>query len=331
MNRKDRRKFIKNTGITIGALAVAPGILSCGSKTEQSTEGDHMEMPSSDNPPWSFDISLAEWSFHRALNANEFTNLEFPLKTKELGINAVEYVSSFFRGKVTDSSYLQELNGITDNNGIRNVLIMVDGEGGLGDTDFTNRNTAVDNHHKWVDAAKYLGCHSIRVNAYGRGTSEEVSDAAIDGLGKLCEYGAQNEINIIVENHGGYSSNGKWLTNVIEQVNNPYCGTLPDFGNFKIADNEFYDHYQGIEEMMKYAKGVSAKGHNFDFSSDSFICTGSGNVETGTIDFERMLKIVKAAGYTGYIGIEYEGSQMPESENIAHIRKILEELRQKLA
>ena len=271
-----------------------------------------------------FKISLAEWSLHKTLNAGKLTNMEFPAKAKnDFGIDALEYVNQFFKDKAQDQAYLQELKQRTIDLDMTNVLIMIDQEGGLGGTVDAKRMEAVENHYKWVEAAKFLGCHSIRVNAYGEGSAEDVMAAAVDGLGRLTEFGADHEIGIIVENHGGYSSNGKWLSEVMKQVNNPNCGTLPDFGNFCIErdpDNrseciEEYDRYQGTEELMPYAKGVSAKSNAFD---------ESGN-ETST-DFHKMLTIVKDAGFRGHIGVEYEGSELSEDEGIKATKALLEKV-----
>lgn len=263
-----------------------------------------------------FKISLAEWSLHKTLFAKQMTNMEFPeMAAKTFGIHAVEYVNQFFKDKAQDKTYLKELKQRAKDNGVTNVLIMIDGEGNLGGTNDQERLKAVENHYKWVEAAKFLGCHSIRVNAAGKGTAEEVKAAAIDGLGKLSEFAAKLKMNVIVENHGSYSSNGQWLSDVMRQVNMKNCGTLPDFGNFYE-----YDRYQGVEELMPFAKGVSAKSHDFD---------ANGN-DTG-IDYARMLKIVKAAGYRGYIGIEYEGSKISEVEGIKATKLLLEKAGAELA
>ena len=197
---------------------------------------------------------------------------------------------------------------------VASVLIMIDGEGHLGDPDEAKRRQAVENHFKWVEAAKFLGCHSIRVNAHSEGSYEEQLDRAADGLRRLSEFGEKHEIGVIVENHGGLSSNGKWLVGVIKKVDNKWCGTLPDFGNF-----QDYDRYQGVEEMMPYAKAVSAKTHDFD---------EKGN-ETHT-DYRRMMQIVLDAGYDGYVGIEYEGGKLSEPEGIRASKKLLERVREEL-
>jgi L-ribulose-5-phosphate 3-epimerase len=261
-----------------------------------------------------FKISLAEWSLHNALFAKKLTNLDFPRVAKnEFGITAVEYVNQFWMDKARDAAYLAELKKITSGEGITNVLIMCDNEGDLGDLDQSKRRKAVENHFKWVEAAKTLGCHSIRVNARSTGTYDEQIDRAADGLRQLSEFGAQHGLGVIVENHGGLSSNGEWLAATIRKVGLPNCGTLPDFGNFTIGKGEEYDRYKGVAEMMPFAKGVSAKSEEFD---------AAGN-ETRT-DYRRMMKIVAAAGYRGFVGIEYSGKGLDEYAGIRATRKLLE-------
>ncbi len=271
-----------------------------------------------------FKISLAEWSLHRALfgrSERKIDHLDFAKVSKEeFGIDAVEYVNQFFKDKAKDTSYLGEMKKRAADLGVRSLLIMVDGEGRLGDPDTAKRDQAVDNHKKWVEAAVFLGCHSIRVNAASAGSWDEQLQFAADGLSKLTEFAEDMNMNVIVENHGGLSSNAKWLTSVMKRVDHPHCGTLPDFGNFRIKDGEFYDRYQGVDELMEFAKAVSAKTHNFD---------ESGN-ETAT-DYVKMMKIVLAHNYHGYVGIEYEGSKLDEFEGIRKSKALLERVRSELA
>jgi sugar phosphate isomerase/epimerase len=249
-----------------------------------------------------FKISLAEWSLHRALgNGKTITNLDFPrIAKKTYNLDAVEYVSTFFKGKGEDQAYLTALKDSCSKYGVKSLIIMVDGEGNLADTSLAVRTKAVENHYKWVKAAKFLGCHSIRVNAAGRGTMGQMQAAAIDGLSKLSTYAADYGINVIVENHGGNSSIGKWLAEIMKTVNKPNCGTLPDLGNFYE-----YDRYKGVADMMPYAKGVSGKTHDFD---------AEGN-ET-QIDYAKMMKIISDSKYSGYIDVEYEGNILSEDEGI---------------
>lgn len=270
-----------------------------------------------------FKISLAQWSLHRALRAKgaKITNLDFPaLAKKEYGLDAVEYVNQFFKDKARDEKYLKELKKRCSDHGVTSVLIMCDGEGNLGDPDDARRKKAVANHHQWVEAAKFLGCHSIRVNAYSRGSFDEQMKLAADGLRSLCEYADKHQINVIVENHGGLSSNGEWLVGVMKKVDHKRAGTLPDFGNFRLDKDKEYDRYKGVKEMMPYAKGVSAKSHDFD---------EKGN-ETHT-DYVKMLTIVLDAGYRGHVGIEYEGRKLSEPEGIKATKKLLERVRDQLA
>jgi len=219
-------------------------------------------------------------------------------------------VNQFFMKKGKDQTYLADFKSRADSEGVKILLIMCDGEGNLGDADEAKRIKAVENHYQWADAAKFFGCHSIRVNAYSTGTPDEQRDRAADGLRRLSEYGAKLGLNVIVENHGGLSSHGDWLVSVMKKVNLPNCGTLPDFGNF-----QDYDRYKAVAEMMPFAKAVSAKAHDFDEQGNC--------VET---DYRKMLKIVRDAGYRGHFGIEYEGSKFSEPEGIRATKKLLEKV-----
>jgi sugar phosphate isomerase/epimerase len=315
----ERREFIKKVSLAAGGLTLMTALPSYLFAEDEKKKFD-------------FKISLAQWSLHKALFSKKLAALDFPVTAaKDFGAQGVEYVNQFFADKAKDMEFLKALKQRADDNGVKNVLIMIDGEGPLADKDKTIRNQAVENHYKWVEAAKFLGCHSIRVNLHGDNLTEsEWKSAAIEGLGKLTEFGVKNKINVIVENHGSYSSNAKLLTDVIRQINNTRCGTLPDFGNFCVRREkgdmwqspcvEFYDMYKGVEEMLPYAKGVSAK--SFDFDAD-------GN-ET-TIDFRKMLKLVKDSGFKGYIGVEYEGNRMSEEDGIRATKKLLEKIRTELA
>ena len=315
MSNTSRRKFIAQVA---GATSFGLLYYACAPHKKMMSSNSY----GADNSMAGFfEISLAEWSFHRALFAKKMTNLDFPVVAKQqYGINAVEYVNQFFKDKAEDTNYLNELLKRCKDNGLKNHLIMCDGEGELGDLDDAKRMKAVENHYKWVNAAKYLGCKTIRVNAAGTGTAQDVQKAAIDGLGRLAEYGAKENINVIVENHGGYSSNGEWLTGVMKSINKPNIGVLPDFNNFCIKREggkctEEYDRYKGVTEMMPYAKGASAKTIDFD---------ANGNcIET---DYYRMLKIIKDSGFHGYLGIEYEGEKASEDEGVRKTKALLEKV-----
>lgn len=310
MSPTNRRNFMKSLGLLGLSAGISPFVFQACKQASTQDQIEEMVLNSL------FPISLAQWSLHKMLFAKELDNLDFAAFTKDqFGIEAVEYVNAFFKDKALDVAYLTDMKTRAEDKGVKSLLIMVDGEGYLGDVESSSRNEAVENHKKWVEAAKFLGCHSIRVNAFGRGTAEEVAVAATDGLRALASFAKPFDIHVIVENHGSYSSNGRWLAEVIEGTGMDNCGTLPDFGNFCIRRSdgsewggacvEEYDRYLGVSEMMPFAKGVSAKTYDFD---------AQGNcIET---DYVRMLQIVKDAGYSGYVGIEYEGSQLSEIEGI---------------
>ncbi len=346
-----RRHFTRTLGLgSLGLYAGASSILAACNKTPGNKEDiDQEEMEAVAEPELFFKISLAQWSLHKSYFGKSFElgwqkfgemmqedpssvlmgdikPIDFPIIARqEFGIGGVEYVNQFFKDKAEDTEYLNGLIRRAKDNDVQNLLIMCDGEGQLGNLDEKERIKAVENHYKWINAAKYLGCHSIRVNAAGNGTAEEVADAAVDGLGRLTEYGAKEGINVIVENHGGYSSNGTWLSGVMERVNSPYCGTLPDLGNFCIKRGpegceESYDMYKGVEQLMPYAKGVSGKTHNFD---------AEGN-ET-EIDYYRMMQIIKDSGFNGWIDVEYEGNELSEFEGIRATKALLEKAGAKIS
>jgi len=317
-------------------------LLSCntGSKSSETTTSKEDQAESSVEATPDFQISLAQWSLHRTyfggviqdwvefgrliqespddLLKGEPDPMDFPTVAAEYGIYSIELVNTFYFSKAGDQDYWTTFKKKCDDAEVTVGLIMCDALGNLGDADPEARMAAVENHHQWVDIAEFLGAHSIRVNAAGEGSPEEVAANAVDGLTKLGEYGASKGINIIVENHGGISSDGKWLSGVMAKVGMDNVGTLPDFGNFCIEEgpegcvNE-YDRYQGIAELMPYAKGVSAKSHEFD---------ENGNEVNS--DFLRIMKIVKESGFEGYVGIEYEGAQLSEDEGIKATKTLLE-------
>ena len=307
----DRREFLEQSARLAAGVAVA----SCAHP--QASTPPQVSITS--GLPW-FQLSLAEWSFHKALFARQMDNLDFPKVAKDFGINAVEYVNQFFKDKAKDETYLAELKRRCADQGVESRLIMIDGEGALGDADSAARTKAVENHYQWVDAAKFLGCFAIRVNAASSGSYDEQMERAADGLRRVAEYGASRGIAVIVENHGGLSSNGQWLVSVIKRVNLPNCGTLPDFGNFNLGGGQEYDRYKGVTELMPFAKAVSAKSHDFD---------DAGN-EIHT-DYRRMMKIVKDAGYRSFVGIEYEGQKLGEAEGVRMTKVLLERVRAELA
>ena len=274
-NDVSRRQFLTQTGLTVGALAAGAAWTKDAAPLQ---------------------ISLAQWTINRELRSGKIDNLDFAKVAAEHGIHAVEYVNQFFMDKAKDANYLGEMKKRAADQGVKSLLIMCDREGNIGDPDAAKRKQTVDNHRKWLDAAKFLGCHSIRVNAGSSGTWDEQVKLAADGLSRLTAIGAKLGLNVIVENHGGLSSNADWLVEVIKKVDHKRCGTLPDFGNFRIKPGESYDSYRGMQKLLPFAKGVSVKDRVWDDKG-----------KQSALDYDRMLKLVHTSGFRGYCGIEFGG------------------------
>jgi len=271
-------------------------------------------------------LSLAQWSLNRAFSKGELNPRDFPDIAKNyFDLNAVEYVNEFYKEYAKSEKYWNQLKSNANAAGVKNLLIMVDDEGELGNPNNDERTQAVENHYKWINAAKLLGCHSIRVNAFGNGNKITLKNALVDGLSRLSEYGAKEKINVLIENHGLHTSDGKFMTSIIKEVNNKHLGTLPDFGNWCLSAKwgstqnnkctDMYDPYQGVADFLPYAKGVSAKSYNFDTNGNETF-----------LDYKRLLKMVKDSGFDGYIGIEYEGEKLSEPEGIKATRALIEKV-----
>lgn len=320
-----RKEFIRNSGVALAGTLLASGSeVKAGRSSTQTLK-----------------LSLSQWALHRAIFGNSKDNyqewqrllhsdpdklwqgslhpLDFPAKAKELGFDAVEYVNSLIFGHATDQQFLSELKNRTDTEGIRNVLIMVDEEGFIGHPNEPERSKAIENHFKWMEAAAYLGCHSLRVNAFSKGPAEEQKKLAAEGLFRLAEKAKEFDVHVLVENHGGMSSNADWLVETIELADHDLLGTVVDFDNFTFSeefiwgDGEIYNRYIGVEKLMPYAKSVSAKTHAFDVQG----------FET-TIDYTRMMNIVHDSGFNDFICVEFEGYKMTEEEGILATKALIE-------
>jgi sugar phosphate isomerase/epimerase len=306
-----RRTFIKQSLLGAGALLTASSFKPDGSADKNIR------------------ISLAEWSFNRSLDSGKMDHLDFPARAKnEFGISAVEYVNGFFGGKKMDfkvaaknKPYLNELLKRSQDVGVINHLLMCDDEGPLSSTIEKERLESVENHKKWIEAAKILGCLTVRVNLHGEGDPDDRKKASIDSLTRLGEFAKPMQVNVVVENHGSVTSNADWLTDVMRQVNMENIGTLPDFGNWCISHpwgtiqegcKEMYDIYKGVNQLLRYAKGVSAKTYDFD-----------ANGEQPLLDYRKLIDIVKASGFKGYIGVEYEGLKQSEEEGVRKTQSLL--------
>lgn len=306
----DRRTFIKNSGLFLTAFAVQG--LPAFSMNRRTM-----------NPPL---ISLAQWSLHRALENRQTKAIDFAsVARNEYGIEAVEYVNSFYADRGKDESFWNQMRQRADMEGVKSLLIMVDNEGELGNPDRENRKKAVENHYKWIHACKLMGGHSIRVNAFGSGDRASLKEALADGLWQLADYAGKEGIAILIENHGLHTSDAAFIVDIIKKADHPALGTLPDFGNWCLGKewgstqnkdcSEIYDPLRGVSEFLPYARGVSAKSYAFDKAGNETL-----------IDFPRLLGLVKDSGYEGFIGIEYEGDVLSEAEGIRLTKKLIEKV-----
>ncbi|MDZ4148283.1 MAG: sugar phosphate isomerase/epimerase family protein [Flavobacteriaceae bacterium] len=325
----DRRNFLKNS-VQAGLAISAVGLTSCLGNKENKTHDGLQAADESLNDGLFFKLSLAQWSLHKAILENQMDPTDFAAKAHQYGFEGLEYVNqlygAYFQNDSNSLNALKKLVGTLNQKakdyGMQNVLIMIDNEGTLSSADSKLQLQAIDNHKKWMDAAHELGCHSIRVNLFGDEREEVWKEKSVESLLKLAEYGNPLNVDVIVENHGGFSSNGVLIAEVMKMTNNPHCGILPDFGNFCLKRDtgdvwegnciEEYDRYLGVSQMMTYAKGVSAKTFDFDAAGNETL-----------IDFKKMLKIVKDSGFNGFIGSEYEGDRLSEEEGIIATKKLL--------
>lgn len=307
---KNRRTFIKNSVLGAAALSL-PVMYVWGNTAANMTPK----------------ISLAQWSLNRAFFSKKLDPINFASIAKtSFGISAIEYVNQFYAEHASDEKFWREMAKRAADAEVQSLIMMVDEEEKLGDSNAATRKTAIESHYKWVNAAKLLGCHSIRVNAFGDGNPDALEASLVDGLSQLTAYAAKEDIHIILENHGLHTSNADFIIGIIKAVNNPYLGTLPDFGNWCLNAEwgstqktkkctNVYPPEEGMAKLLPYAKGVSAKSYSFD--ADGF---------DTVIDYPQLLQLVKNSDFNGHIGIEYEGENMSEPEGIKATKALIEKV-----
>lgn len=305
---ENRRTFIQKTALAATAIAL-PTFYACANKSDNN-------MPK---------ISLAQWSLNRAFFGKTLDPIDFARIAKnDYGISAIEYVNQFYSDKAMNEKFWNEMATRASDMGVESLIMMVDEEEKLGDLDAEKRKKAVEDHYKWIHAAKLLGCHSIRVNAFGEGKLDELKASLTDGLGQLTEYAAKEGINVILENHGLHTSNADFIVETIKAVDNPFLGTLPDFGNWCLSAewgstqtakncSDIYPPDEGLSKLLPYAKGVSAKSYVFDANGNDTV-----------IEYPRLLSLVKNSAFEGHIGIEFEGENMEEPAGIKATKTLIE-------
>ena len=316
MRELGRRELLAALGIGSRALATRTSAQDAAKPAAAPTPAP--------SPGTSWKLSLGAWSFHRAIRSGELAHEDLAKRARSLGFAGLDHVSTFLADQVAKEGHLAELAKRARDEGIANVCILVDGEGDLADRDRVTRKAAVEAHLKWLDAAAALGCESIRVNLAGSGTPEERGEAAVESLRELSLWVRPPVLRVLVENHGGLSSDASWLSAVMRRGHRSpefgKVGTLPDFGNWTIGEGRTYDRYRGVSELMPWAGHVSAKSHEFD---------AQGN-ETST-DYRRMLRILRDARYERWIEVEYEGDRLSEEEGVRATKRLVETVMAELA
>lgn len=268
-------------------------------------------------------LVLAQWSFNKELFAGQMNTFDFIREAKEMGFSGVEFVNQFFMDKIEDEAYLDSLRATSEKIGIKNTLLMIDRAGNLGASDEKEREAAVLEHKKWMLAAAHLGCPNIRVNAHGDGSSEEVFEACKSSIAKLLTWGKQRKVGVIIENHGGYSSDGDWLYRLIQELEPYGVASLADFDNWCIEREngelwgapcvKEYDRYKGMQQLLPSAKSVSVKAFEFD-----------ANGLPVKSDFSRMFRLIRDSGYDGYLAVEFEGHGIDAKEGILKTKALAE-------
>lgn len=298
-----RRTFIRNSVIGATALVSTPLLAQCTHEKELK-------------------ISLAQWSLHRSFRDGSLDPVNFAsIAMEKYGINAIEFVNGLYPDRARDEAFWNKMRTRSADAGVQNLILMVDDEGELGAASENERLKSVENHYKWVNVAKLLGCPTMRVNAFGDSDREIYRMAIMDGMARLADYAADLDINIVIENHGLFSSDAALIAGIIKEVNRPNFGSFPDFGNWCLSAkwgttqgdcDKVYDRYKGVSELLPYAKAVSAKSYNFNELG-----------EDTKIDYYRLMKIVKESDYQGHIGIEYEGMEKSEHEGILITKELM--------
>ncbi len=255
------------------------------------------------------EIGLSTWSLHRHMGPikrqvvtdtgekHEWTE-EYPedvslldfagFARKEYGLTHLELIQMSFPS--TEASYLKKLRSAVEaaEAVIENVPIDV---GDICELAPERRAEHVRNIKSWMDVAAAIGSRAVRVNT---GPSREGSDAlalAVESCKRLAEHADKLGLNVLIENHGGISSDPQLLKQLIESVSTERMGACPDFGGFDEAIR-----YDGLQKIMPLAKLVHAKSYAFDEHG-----------EETAIDYARCMQIVKNSGFSGVLSIEYEG------------------------
>ena len=301
----DRRRILK--------LGVASGLAWVASPRTQVL-GDLSNPPRVVAPDW-LTLAVQQYSFNRQLRSGEMNILDFPKTVVEgTGIKALEYFNGHIEDKMKDTAFFKQLRKRSNDLGAVNTMMLCRSKNAVDSPDAKIRKLAIEGYRPWLEATRVLGGKYIRVDTRHKGEAEKQKGFAVAGLRSLCKVADEYEMGILVENHGNHSGNGAWLADVMKKVDLANCGTLPDFQNFKE-----YDPYQGVAEMMPWAKILCAKSKSFDDNGDE-----------ENVDYRKMLKIAKAAGFRGYIGIEFEGHGIDPVVGINSTKQLIQKVMREL-
>lgn len=301
----DRRRVLK--------LGVASGLAWITSPRGR-VRGRLLKFQNAVEADW-LTLAVQQYSFNRQLRSGEMNILDFPKTVVEgTGIKALEYFNGHIEDKRKDTAFFKQLRKRSDDLGAVNTMMLCRSKNAVDSPDAKIRKLAIEGYRPWLEATRILGGKYIRVDTRHKGEAEKQKGFAVTGLRSLCKVADEYEMGILVENHGNHSGNGAWLADVMKQVDLANCGTLPDFQNFKE-----YDPYQGVTEMMPWAKILCAKAKSFDVNGDE-----------ENVDYRKMLKIAKAAGFRGYIGIEFEGHGVDPVQGINATKKLIQKVMQEL-
>jgi len=296
-----------------------------------------------------YKLSLAQFSLARYISQSGYDVYSFAETAHELGFQGLEYLSVAYKGGffqpnsnfgLADAKKVAKESLKRSNDfGLKNLLIMVDGEGNLANIDRKYNDNSVENHKKWIDCASEMGCHSIRVNLDSDGSLDDWTNNSVESLNKLCEYAKSFGLNIIIENHTTYSGSGgesfaanpEYIINVIKKVDFENIGALPDFGNWcqsfkkrdrselisRFRDNNEKDdepkvkitssYFSTCNKMYDIYEGVS-KLLPYAKAVSAKVNSFDENGEDLDIDYTKMLKVIKDSNYSGYIGVEQQAS-----------------------
>jgi len=307
-----RRQFIhKNLFAAGGVMGLSqfPGLLQEAWASDLKSE---------------FKVSIAPWSLTRKPYGENDPDgihfLDYPLVARELGFEAIEHDNLHYPGDLPNDKHLAKMKQRTEEAGVTNTLILCGALGDIADSRKSRRKKANFNYERWIEAAQFLGCHQVRVVCSDHIDIDwdEKMKLTVEAVSKLADFAQGHSIELLIENHNGYTSNPNWLVEMIQKVNRPNCGILGDFTEWRIEQNPdvlYPDPYKGYEILAPYVKSVGAKSTTFDVLGNELVT-----------DYPRMFEILNKVGYQGYIAVEYFGNDLPRRKGTTMTKELVERI-----